>query len=69
MVEKLQARARELGSAASFANQLQARQEMTDRLSDKLLCDPSSERVTEAQLKLLLYTDPHLIPRKGGLQR
>ena len=69
VLERLQARARELGSAASFTNQLRARQEMTDRLREKLLRDPSSERVTEAQLKLLLYTDPHLVPRKGGPQR
>ena len=55
---RLKARARELGSATSFANQLQARQEMTDSLRDKLLRDPSSELVTEAQLKLLLYTNP-----------
>ena len=68
LLEKLQARAKELGSATSFANKLRARQEMTDRLRDKLLRDPSSERVTEAQLKLLLYSDPHLVPRNGGLQ-
>jgi hypothetical protein len=69
LLEKLRARAGELGSASSFVNQLQARQEMTDRLRQKLLLDPSSERVTEAQLKLLLYTNPHLVPRKVGLQR
>jgi hypothetical protein len=68
VLEKLQARARELGSAMSFADQLKARQEMTDRLRAKLLRDPSSERVTEAQLKLVLYTDPQLVPRKGGLE-
>jgi hypothetical protein len=67
LLEKLQRRARELGDATSFANQLRARQELTDSLRDKLLRDPSSERVTEAQLKLLLYTDPHLFPRKAGL--
>jgi hypothetical protein len=65
----LQARARQLGSATSFANQLRARQELTDSLRAKLLSDPSSERVTEAQLKLLLYTDPCLVPRQGGLKR
>ena len=65
----LQTRARELGSATSFANQLRARQEMTDSLRAKLLSDPSSERVTEAQLKVLLYTDPRLVPRPGGLKR
>jgi len=69
LLETLQARARELVSATSFANQLRARQEMTDSLRAKLLRDPSSERVTEAQLKLLLYTDPHLVPRPGGLKR
>ena len=69
LLEMLRARARELGSATSFANQLRARQEMTDRLRDQLLRDPSSERVTEAQLKLLLYTDPRLVPRQGGLRR
>ena len=67
--EKLKARARELGSATSFADQLNVRQEMTDSLRGKLLRDPSSERVTEAQLKLLLYTDPRLVPRKGGPKR
>jgi hypothetical protein len=60
LLEELKGRARRLGSATSFGNQLKARQEMTDRLRDKLLCDPSSERITEAQLKLLLYTDPRL---------
>ncbi|MGO8815849.1 MAG: hypothetical protein ACLQVG_14465 [Terriglobia bacterium] len=69
LLEKLRARAGELGSPSSFVNQLQARQEMTDRLRQKLLVDPSSERVTEAQLKLLLYTNPHLVPRKDGLPR
>ena len=69
LLEKLQARARELGSATSLADQLKARQEMTDNLRDKLLRDPSSERVTEAQLKLLLYTDPHLAPRQGTSKR
>lgn len=68
ILEKLHSRARELGGAASFANQLAARQEMTDSLRDKLLRDPSSEHVTEAQLKLPLYTDPHLLPRKGGIE-
>ncbi len=66
LLEKLQGRARELGSATSLADQLQARQEMTDSLRDKLLRDPSSDLVTEAQLKLLLYTDPHLVPRQGS---
>ena len=65
ILEKLKARAGELGSATSFANQLRARQELTDRLRDKLLREPASERVTEAQLKLLLYTDPQLIPRQN----
>ena len=62
MLEKLKRRAGELGSATSFPNQLQARQELTDALRDKLLRDPSSERVTESQLKLLFYTDPQLTP-------
>ena len=69
VLEKLKARARELGSATSLADQLKARQEMTDSLRDNLLHDGSSERATEAQLKLLLYTDPHLLPRKSGLKR
>lgn len=60
LLEELKGRARQLGSATSFNNQLKARQEMTDRLRDKLLRDPASERVSEAQLKLLLYTDPRL---------
>lgn len=68
LLEKLRARAGELGSPTSFADQLKARQEMTDSLRAKLLRDPSSERVTEAQLKLLLYTDPRLVPRQGGLK-
>jgi len=68
VIDQSQARAQELGSATSFANQLKARQEMTDSWRDKLLRDPSSELVTEAQLKLLLYTDPHLVPREGGLK-
>ena len=65
ILDKLKARAGELGSATSFANQLRARQELTDSLRDKLLREPASERVTEAQLKLLLYTDPQLIPRQN----
>lgn len=69
VLEKLKARAAALGSATSLAEQLRARQEMTDSLRDKLLQDPSSELVTEAQLKLLLYTDPHLVPRESGLKR
>jgi hypothetical protein len=69
VLEKLTARAGELGSATSLACQLKARQEMTDSLRAQLLRDPSSELVTEAQLKLLLYTDPHLDRRKGGLPR
>jgi hypothetical protein len=70
LLQRLQARARELGGAASFANQLKARQEMTDTLRAKLLGerDPSAERATEAQLKLLLYTDPRLVPRKNGIR-
>jgi hypothetical protein len=63
LIDKLKARAAELGSATSFANQLRARQEMTDKLREKLLRDTSSELVTEAQLKLLLYADPELAPR------
>jgi hypothetical protein len=66
VLEKLRARAGELGDATSFVNQLKARQEMTDSLRDRLNSDPASERVTEAQLKLLLYADPHLVPRKSG---
>ena len=60
--QQLRTRASELGDATSFANQLKARQEMTDSLREKLLGerDPSAERATEAQLKLLLYTDPRL---------
>jgi hypothetical protein len=71
LLEELKARARELGSAASLANQLKARQELTDSLRDKLFrdTDPSSERATEVQLKLLLYSDPHLLPRKGRSKR
>jgi len=69
LLDKLKARVHELGSATSLANQLRARQEMTDSLRDKLLHDASSERVTEAQLKLLLYTDPHLVRRQSGLKR
>ena len=70
LLRQLQARARELGDAASFSDQLKARQEMTDTLRDKLLGerDASAERATEAQLKLLLYTDPRLIPRKNGIR-
>jgi hypothetical protein len=68
ILEKLRDRARELGDATSFANQLRARQEMTDSLRDKLMRDPSSERVTEAQLKLLLYSDPHLLARKVRIE-
>ena len=67
-LKRLRNRARELGDETSFANQLRARQEMTDGLRDKLMIDPSSERVTEAQLKLLLYTDPRLLPRVGGIE-
>jgi hypothetical protein len=63
LLEKLRGRARELGSATELVGQLRARQELTDSLREKLLLDPSSERVTEAQLKLLFYTDPHLVPR------
>lgn len=69
LLQALKTRAAELGSATSFANQLKARQEMTDSLREKLLGDPSSERATEAQLQLLLYTDPHLIPRKNAIGR
>ena len=47
------------------ASQLKARQEMTDTLRDKLSSSPSTQHATEAQLKLLFYTDPHLAPRKG----
>jgi hypothetical protein len=65
VLEKLRGRVRELGDAASFPNQLRARQEMTDNLREKLMEDPGSARVTEAQLKLLLYTDPKLVPRPG----
>lgn len=70
LLGRLQARASELGDATSFANQLKARQEMTDSLRDKLLNerDASAERATEAQLKLLLYTDPRLVPRKNGIR-
>jgi len=65
VLEELKARAGSQGSATSFRDQLKARQEMTDRLRDKLLHDASSERITEAQLKLLLYTNPHLLPRQA----
>ncbi len=63
LLEKLKARARERGDQTALANQLRARQEMTDQLREKLRQDSSCERVTEAQLKLLLYTNPHLVPR------
>ena len=68
LLQRLQARASELGDATSFANQLKARQEMTDNLREKLLNerDASAESATEAQLKLLFYTDPRLTPRKTG---
>jgi hypothetical protein len=68
LVQELKARAEELGSATPFANQLKARQELTDGLREKLLRDPSSERKTEAQLKLVFYIDPHLVPPKDGLK-
>ena len=66
LLEKLKRRAGELGSATSFPNQLKARQEFTDALREKLLRDPSSERLTESQLKLLFYTDPQLTPRNAS---
>jgi len=71
LLQHLQARAAELGDATSFVNQLKARQEMTDSLREKLLNerDASAERAMEAQLKLLLYTDPRLTPRKTGNKR
>jgi hypothetical protein len=65
LLDELRARAHDLGDATSFPNQLRARQEMTDSLRARLLDDPASARVTEAQLKLLLYTDPRLLPRPG----
>jgi hypothetical protein len=64
--ETLRTRARQLGDETSLANQLKARQEMTDQLRTKL--DSPCQRVTEAQLKLLLYTNPHLVPRAGETQ-
>jgi hypothetical protein len=71
LLQRLTARARELGDPVSFPNQLKARQEMTDSLREKLLGerDPSAERATETQLKLLLFTDPRLTPRKSDLNR
>ncbi len=69
LLEKLRAGAQELGSATPLADQLKARQEMTDSLRDKLLRDPSSLRVTEVQLKRLLYTDPHLVIANSGTKR
>jgi hypothetical protein len=67
-LKRLRNRAQEFGDATSFANQLRARKELTDSLRDNFMRDPSSERVTEAQLTLLLYTDPHLRPRIGGIE-
>ena len=63
MLGQLRARATALGSVTSLANDLKARQEFTDSLRQKLVNDPATERVTEAQLTLLLYTDPQLNPR------
>jgi hypothetical protein len=65
LIKALKTRAGELGDASSFASQLKARQEMTDRLRDRLSSSPSTERTTERQLKLLFYADPQLKPRGG----
>lgn len=66
LLQALKARAGELGGASNFANQLKARQEMTDKLRGKLSSSPSTGRTTEGQLKLLFYSDPQLNPRGGG---
>lgn len=66
LLKALKARAGELGGSTNFSSQLKARQEMTDKLRDKLSSSPSTGRTTEGQLKLLFYADPHLNPRGGG---
>ena len=66
LLTALKTRAGELGDATHLASQLQARQEMTDKLRAKLSSSPSTAPATEAQLKLLFYTDPHLSPRQDG---
>jgi hypothetical protein len=64
LLAKLRVRAGQIGNAESFRDQLKARQEMTDSLRTRLRDEPASEIVTEAQLKLLLYTNPRLVRRK-----
>lgn len=65
LVVAMRARAEELGGQ-SFVNQLKARQEMTDRLRDQFSAG-KARKSGEAQLKSLLYSDPHLtLPKPPG---
>jgi hypothetical protein len=64
LVIAMRKRADELGGQ-TFANQLKARQEMTDRLREQFTTS-SGRKVSEAQLKSLLYSDPHLTPKPPG---
>ncbi len=60
LVVALRARAEQLGGQ-SFANQLKARQEMMDKLREQFTTS-TARKTSEAQLKSLLYSDPHLAP-------
>jgi hypothetical protein len=65
LLTALRLRAGELGGASNITNQLKARQEMTDRLRERLSTSPGRQRATEAELNLLFHLDPRLGP-KGG---
>ncbi|MEZ0260120.1 MAG: hypothetical protein ACAH80_03880 [Alphaproteobacteria bacterium] len=65
LVVAMRKRADELGGQ-NFANKLKARQEMTDRLREQFTTS-TARKSTEAQLKSLLYSDPHLsVPKPPG---
>jgi len=64
---ELKVRAAELGGPSTLASQLKARQEMTDRLREKLASNPAGRPTAEAELTLLFHADPRLSPREGAV--
>jgi hypothetical protein len=63
MTAALEKRAGELGDAKSLANQLKARQEMTDALRGQLSKGQAAAQQAQAKLNMLFLSNPRLPPK------
>ncbi len=63
MTAALEKRAGELGDPSSLANQLKARQEMTDALRSQLSKGPAAAQQAQAKLNILFLSNPRLPPK------